>query len=65
MLPVDSVVELLELEQILVCRAECAYPVILADISEKHHGGSFVACSHGCLPILLTSKFAEPSVALI
>jgi hypothetical protein len=65
MLPVDSVVELLELEQILVCRAERAHPVVLADISEKHHSGSFVACSHGCPPILLASEFAEPGVALI
>jgi hypothetical protein len=65
MLPVDLVVELLELKQILVCRAERAHPVVLTDISEKHHGGSFVACSHSCLLILLASEFAEPSVALI
>jgi hypothetical protein len=65
MLPVDSVVELLELKQILVCRTERAHLVVLADILEKHHGGSFVACSHSCPPILLASKFAEPGVALI
>jgi hypothetical protein len=65
MLPVDSVVELLELEQILVCRAERAHPVVLADISEKHHSSSFVVCAHGCPPILFASEFAEPGVALI
>jgi hypothetical protein len=65
MLPVNSVVELLELEQILVCQAERAHPVVLADISEKHYSSSFVACSHSCLLILLASEFAEPGVALI
>ena len=35
--PVKSIVELLEIEQILVCQAERAHPVVLADITEKHH----------------------------
>ena len=61
-LPVDSVVELLKLEQVLVCRAECAHLVVLADITEKHHSGPFVACSDDCPPILYASEFAESSV---
>ena len=65
MLLVDSVVELLELEKILVCRAKCAHLIVLADILKKHHSSSFVACSDCCLPILLVSEFAEPVVALI
>jgi len=46
-------------------QAKRAHLVILTDILEKHYGGSFVASSHGCPPILLASEFAEPSVALI
>jgi hypothetical protein len=42
--PVESIVELLELEQILVCRAKRAHPVVLADVTEKHHSGPFFAC---------------------
>ena len=58
--PVESIVELLE--QILVCRAKRVYPVVLADITEKHHGSPFVVCSDGCPPILYAFEFAEPSV---
>ena len=39
MLSVYSVVELLELEQILVCRAERAHPAVFTDIVEKLHRG--------------------------
>jgi hypothetical protein len=60
--PVETIVELLKLEQILVCQAERVHPVVLADITEKHHGGPFVACSDSCPPILYVSEFAEPSV---
>jgi hypothetical protein len=45
-----------------VCRAERMHPVVLADITEKHHSSPFVACLDGCLPILYASEFAEPSV---
>ena len=65
MLPVDSVVELLELEQILVSRAVRAHPIVLAHVSEKHHGGSFIACSDACSLVLLASEFGEPGVALV
>jgi hypothetical protein len=60
--PVELIVELLELELILVCRAERAHPVVLVDITEKHYSRPFVVCSDSCPPILYASEFAEPSV---
>jgi hypothetical protein len=63
--PVELIVELLELKQILICRVERTHPIVLADVTEKHHSGPFVACSDSCPPICYASKFAEPSVCWI
>lgn len=59
---VESIVELLELEQILVCRAKRAHPIVLADVTEKHHSGPFFACLDSCPPIFYASEFAEPNI---
>jgi hypothetical protein len=50
---------LLKLEQVLVCRIECAHLVVLADKTEKHHCGASIACPKGFPPILLASEPAE------
>jgi hypothetical protein len=59
---VDSVVELLELKQILMYRTECTYPIILTDIPEEHHSNPLVAFLNSGSPVLLVSEFAEPDI---
>jgi hypothetical protein len=62
--PIESIIELLKPEQILVCQAKCAHPIVLIDVTEKHHSSPFIACSDSCLLILYASELAEPSIVL-
>lgn len=61
---IDTIVELLELEQILMCRAECTHFTVLANVPEEHHGSPFIACLNSCPPILKVFECAKPDIVL-
>jgi len=64
MLSIEFIVELLKLEQILVCQAKRMHLILLTDETEKHYSSPFITCLDGCLLILYASEFAEHSIVL-
>jgi hypothetical protein len=62
--PINSIIELLELKQVLVGRVERLNFIVLADEEEKQHSRPFIALLDSSSPVY-TLKLAEPDFELV
>jgi hypothetical protein len=60
--PINSIVELLELKQVLVGRVERLDFIVLADEEEEQHSCRLIALLHSFSWVLHTLEFAEPEL---